>query len=370
MPLRVMQVLHQGGGAGSVASTLHLSLGLQRSGADVVFVCPPGSEVEALAAGGGLAVDPLPLEPGARRANAAALARVVERHRPQVINSQSARDRAALTWLRISGRLPAPLVLTRRQMPRTFFLENWITSRAADRVVAVSHAVARALRRRGTPSRKLRVIHNGLIAERVDRPVSDRALFNWRDRIGWTPTQRTIGVVARPKDQDVVLQALRSISTPVRLVLAGVDPSSPIGARAAAVGPPHAVVCLPFTAEVAPLYRLLDAALLPSRMEGFSQSLLEAMALAKPVIASAAGGNAELISDGVDGLLVAPLDARAWAAAIERVLLDAALAEGLGVAARRTARERFTLERTVARTLDLYHGLAAAATLAPAAPHG
>ena len=185
-----MQVLHQGGGAGSVASTLHLSLGLQRSGADVVFVCPPASEVEALAAGGGLTVVPLALEAGERRANAAALAQVLANYRPVLVNSQSARDRAALTWLRLSGRLPAPLVLTRRQMPRTFFLENWITSRSADRVIAVSHAVARALRRRGTPARKLAVIHNGLIADRVDRPVSDRVLFDWRDKIGWTPAQR------------------------------------------------------------------------------------------------------------------------------------------------------------------------------------
>jgi glycosyltransferase involved in cell wall biosynthesis len=370
MPFRVMQVLHQGGGAGSVASTLHLGLGLQRSGADVLFVCPPGSEVEALAAGGGLVVVPLALEAGARRGNAAALAALVGRYSPQVINSQSARDRSALTWLRLTGRLPMPLVLTRRQMPRTFVLENWVASRAADRVVAVSHAVARALRRRGTPARKLTVIHNGLIAERVDRPVSERALFNWKDRIGWTPSQRTIGIVARAKDQRVVLEALRSVRTPVRLVLAGVEPSSALGTRAAAVEAPHAAVALPFSPDVAPLYRLLEAALLPSRMEGFSQSLLEAMALGKPVIASAAGGNLELVTHGVDGLLVPPLNPAAWAAAIERALLDAPLAEAMGAAARHTARERFTLGRTVARTLDLYRSLASPAALAPAAPHG
>lgn len=365
-----MQVLHQGGGAGSVASTLHLSLGLQRSGADVVFVCPPASEVEALAVGGGLTVVPLPLESGARRANAAALAEVITRHRPVLVNSQSGRDRAALTWLRLTGRLPVSLVLTRRQMPRTFFLENWVASRSADRVVAVSHAVARALRRRGTPRRKLAVIHNGLITERVDRPVSDRALFDWKDRIGWTPARRTIGIVARAKDQRVVLEALRLVRIPVCLVLAGVEPSSPIGERARAVGPPHAVVCLPFTSEITPLYRLLEAALLPSRMEGFSQSLLEAMALGKPVIASAAGGNPELVTDGVDGLLVSPLDPTSWAAALERVLLDAPLATGLGEAARRTARERFSLDRTVSRTLELYRSLVPSAALAPAAPHG
>jgi glycosyltransferase involved in cell wall biosynthesis len=370
MPLRIMQVLHQGGGAGSVASTLHLGLGLRRSGVDVVFVCPPGSEAEALAAGGGLTVVPLALEAAARRANAAALAQVVADHRPTLVNSQSARDRAALTWLRLSGRLPMPLVLTRRQMPRTFFLENWLASRSADAVIAVSHAVARALRRRGTPARKLAVIHNGLIAERVDRPVSDRALFDWRDRIGWTTAQRTIGIVARPKDQHVVLEALRHVRTPVRLVLAGVEPSSRIGERAGAVGAPHAVVCVPFTPDVTPLYHLLDVALLPSRMEGFSQSLLEAMALGKPVIASAAGGNPELVTDGEDGLLVPPLDPAAWAAALERLLVDPALAARVGEAARRTARERFSLERTVSRTLQLYRSLAGDATLAPAAPQG
>lgn len=365
-----MQVLHQGGGAGSVGSTLHLSLGLRRAGVEVVFVCPPGSEVEALAVGGGLTVVPLGLEAGARRANAAALAPLVARHRPHLVNAQSARDRAALTWLRIAGRLPMPLVLTRRQMPRTFFLENWLVSRAADRIVAVSQAVAQALRRRGTPARKLAVIPNGLITARVDRPVSDRARFQWRDRIGWQAEQRTIGIVARPKDQRVVLEALPLVRTPVRLVLAGVDPSSALGTRARAVGAPHAAVALPYAPEVIPLYQLLELALLPSRMEGFSQSLLEAMALGKPVIASAAGGNPELVTDGVDGLLVSPLDPAAWAAAIERLLDDTALAARLGESARRTARERFSLERTVASTLELYRSLVPPAALAPAAPDG
>jgi glycosyltransferase involved in cell wall biosynthesis len=363
-----MQVLHQGGGAGSVTSTLHLSLGLRRAGIEVIFVCPPETEVEALARDGRLTVRPLALEPGMRRANAAALGALLARHPVDVVNSQSARDREALTWLRLTGRLPVSLVLTRRQMPRTFFLENWLASRAADRVVAVSQAVAGALRRRGTSGRKLEVIPNGLITSRVDQPVSARDLMSWKDRIGWDPGRRTIGIVARPKDHHVVLEALARVETPVRLVLAGVDPAGPIAARARAVGPPHAVVTLPFTAEVAPLYQLIEIALLPSRMEGCSQSLLEAMALGKPVIASAAGGNLELVRHETDGLLVAPLDPIAWAAALSRLLGDPALAARLGEAARHTARVTFSLERTVERTIAVYESLRAGAPLAPAAP--
>jgi glycosyltransferase involved in cell wall biosynthesis len=366
--MRVMQVLHQGGGAGSVTSTLHLSLGLLRAGLEVIFVCPPGTEVEALATDGRLAVRPLDLRPGERRANAAALAAVIARERPDLVNSQSSRDRAALTWLRITGRLPMPLVLTRRQMPRTFILENWLTSRAADRVIAVSRPVASALRRRGTPARKLVVIPNGLVPARVDRRVTDRELLGWRDRIGWEPGRRTIGIIARPKDQRVVLAALDRVRTPVRLVLAGVDAAGPIAAQAREVDERHAVVCLPFMADVAPLYRLLEIALLPSRIEGFSQALLEAMALGKPVIASAAGGNLDLVRHGTDGLLVPPLDPAAWAAAIEWLLADAPLAARLGAAARETARVTFSLDRTVERTLQLYRSLLGSDSLAPAAP--
>jgi len=105
---------------------------------------------------------------------------------------------------------------------------------------------------------------------------------------------------------------------------------------------------------VRPLYELLEVVLLPSRIEGLSQSLLEAMALGKPVIASAAAGNLDLIRHETDGLLVPPLDPAAWAAAIDRVLGDPSLAARLGSAATRTARETFALERTVERTLALY----------------
>lgn len=365
MTIRILQVLHQGGGAGSVTSVLHLSAGLQRAGIGVGFVCPPDSEVEALAREKGLDVHALALHQGKRRANAAALSALLDRFPADLVNSQSARDREALTLLAWRGRLRVPLVITRRQIPRTFPLENWLAGRAATSVVAVSRAVADALRRKGTPARKLVVIPNGLVTERVDPPVPAAALEAWRSRIGWSPHRRTVGIVARPKDQRVVLDALAFLKTPALLVLAGVDPSSELGRRGSRVLPPHAVVCVPFTPDVRPLYDLLDAVLLPSRMEGLSQSLLEAMALGKPVIASAAAGNFDLIASEVSGLLVPPLDPGAWAAAIDRVLGDPTLGPRFGAAARRTARETFSLERTVERTLWLYRSLLEDTALAP-----
>jgi glycosyltransferase involved in cell wall biosynthesis len=352
-----MQVLHQGGGAGSVTSTLHLSLGLARSGFHVRFVCPPSSEVETLARAGGLEVHPLQFLPRSRRANATGLANLLRHHPVDLINSQSSRDREALTWLALTRHSPAPFVVTRRQMPLTYRLENWLVSHLAAQVVAVSQAVADELVRRGTPRHKLTIIPNGVVTDRIDVPVPLAAVEEWKARIGWEPSRRTIGILARPKDQEVVLRALESVRAPVRLVLAGVPPESRLGRLGAAVSRRHAVVCFPFTADVRPLYELLELVLLPSRMEGLSQALLEAMALGKPVIASASTGNLNLITDGLDGRLVPPLAPASWATAIEKLLADSALAARLGRAARRTARETFALDRTIERTAALYRSL-------------
>jgi glycosyltransferase involved in cell wall biosynthesis len=353
----VLQVLHQGRGAGSVISTLHLSLGLARAGMHVRFVCPPNSEVEAAARAGGLEVHPLALAPRSRRVNAEALASFLTRNPVDLINSQSSRDRQALTWLALTRGLHVPLVVTRRQMPRTFILENWLVSRVAARVVAVSRSVAEALVRRGTSPRKVTVIPNGLVAERIDVSVADSALEDWKQRIGWEPSRRTIGVVARAKDQEVLLRALKQLRTPVRLVLAGVDPTFRLATLARDLPERHAVVCLPFTADIRPLYDLLELVLLPSRSEGLSQGLLEAMALGKPVIASAATGNLDLVTDRVDGRLVAPRQPEAWALAIEELLTDSALARRLGAAGSHTARETFALQHTIDRTARLYQSL-------------
>lgn len=354
---RVMEVLHQGGGAGSVFSTLHLSIRLAASGLGVRFVCPPNSPVEAAALAAGLEVIPLTLEPGQHRRNAHLLAEVMKRNPVDLVNSQSSRDRAALTWLGLRGRLDCPVVFTRRQMPRTFWLENWIASRVARRVIAVSRAVADALVRRGTPRSKIAIIHNGLISSRIDEPVSLATLDDWKRRIGWDPGRRTIGIVSRLKDQEVVLRALSLVETPVRLVLAGVDQRDALARLAATVPERHAVSFVPYDPDIRPLYDLLEVVLLPSRMEGFSQALLEAMALEKPVIASAAAGNLDLITDHEDGLLVPPLDATSWGTAINEVLRNPAAGRAMGIAARHTARDRFSLDHTVTRTIALYQSL-------------
>ena len=351
--MRVLLSLHQGAGAGSVNSVLRLGLGLRHRGIHVRFVAPPGSPVEAEARAGGLEVHPLWLAPRSRRLNARRLAELLERYPVDLINPHGSRDREAFTWLGLMRRLPAPLVPTRRSWPRTWRVENWLVGRVAARVIAISPPLAAALRAGGIPREKLVIVPNGLLADRIDVPVRPEELLDWRARIGWEPSRRTVGIVARPKDQQVVLRALRQVATPVRLVMAGLDGPAltnhlpPIPDR-------HAVVRLPFDPAIRPLYDLLEVVLHPSRWDALPQAVLEAMALGKPVIASRATGHEVIIRDEVDGLLVAPDDPAAWAAALDRVLGDASLAARLGHEAQPRAREGFPFDRTVDETIRVY----------------
>src|SRR2546422_402815 len=264
-PLTVLQLTHQGDGAGLTQSILNLSQHLQRRGHRVLLGCRAESLLARLGQEAGLAHVPLDfsrLGPLPRR-----LAEVIA----------------------VAGRDPPPR--------------------------APGRGAARAAREGGG--------------------------------------RRVILVAARRKDQDVLLRALAWLTPPVVLACVGVEPDAELAALAAALPPRHRVVFVRFTERPLAFYRLAALAALPSRIEGLSQALLEAMAVGLPVLASDAGGNSDLIAPDT-GVLVPPLDPAAWAAALARLLEDPVARARLGGAARALVRRDFTLERTAQRTDVVY----------------
>jgi glycosyltransferase involved in cell wall biosynthesis len=97
-----------------------------------------------------------------------------------------------------------------------------------------------------------------------------------------------------------------------------------------------------------------DIALLPSRAEGLSNAVLEYMAAGLPVVASRVGGNAELIQDGVTGILVPSEDSAALSAALLKLLSEPSLARRLGQAGREFTIQNFSFERLVQDVDALY----------------
>ena len=106
--------------------------------------------------------------------------------------------------------------------------------------------------------------------------------------------------------------------------------------------------------EVAERLRDSDVLLVPSLMEGLPTVVLEALASGVPVVATDCGGVSEAMTDGREGLLVAPRDAEALARALERLWRDPALRARMGEAGRETATSRFELDRQLREFLALY----------------
>jgi glycosyltransferase involved in cell wall biosynthesis len=93
---------------------------------------------------------------------------------------------------------------------------------------------------------------------------------------------------------------------------------------------------------------------LPSRAEGHSNALLEAMACGLPVIATKVGGNLDVINNNVNGILVDKENPKQLANAIIKVLYDNDFAEQLGKNARETVTRKYSMEHTVSRYIELY----------------
>lgn len=106
--------------------------------------------------------------------------------------------------------------------------------------------------------------------------------------------------------------------------------------------------------DVAALMRGMDIFVLPSLAEGISNTILEAMASGLPIIATAVGGNPELVEDGVTGRLVPAANPIALAEAIKPYVIDGELAQHHGHANRRTAQARFSMEAMVNSYMQVY----------------
>jgi glycosyltransferase involved in cell wall biosynthesis len=106
--------------------------------------------------------------------------------------------------------------------------------------------------------------------------------------------------------------------------------------------------------ELQRLYARAAVVACPSRREGFGVACLEAMAHARPVVATSVGGLRDLVVDGETGLVVPPRDVSALQSALERLLGDAELRRALGAAARERARTRFSWAAVAEATVAAY----------------
>lgn len=182
-----------------------------------------------------------------------------------------------------------------------------------------------------------------------------------RRRLGLDPAVRVIGTVGRLvglKNQKLLIAAMPALLhkfPDLHLVLIGTGPlEQELRAQADALGLGERVLLTGARTDVADLTPGLDVFALPSQTEGISIALLEACATRLPVVATAVGGNPEIVADGRTGLLIPSDDGAALEAALDRLLADPALALNLATAAAQWVRDHASLQSLVATTARFY----------------
>ena len=236
-------------------------------------------------------------------------------------------------------------------------LQNRWLSMAASMIVPVSGDVNRVvLEIERVPPRKTRLILNGVDTNRY-RPPPDKVELDGGPR----RHSFTIGTVARlspEKDQGMMLSAFALLlekRADARLIFVGDGPSaSELRAHAETLGIAAQVEFRGQRRDIPAQLGAFDLFTLSSQTEGLSMTILEAMASGLPVVATDVGGNRECVQPPECGLIVAPGDPKALAAAWLKVLVDAEAARRMGVASRHRAEAVFSLEQMTARYAHLY----------------
>jgi glycosyltransferase involved in cell wall biosynthesis len=148
---------------------------------------------------------------------------------------------------------------------------------------------------------------------------------------------------------------VRRTRSDCRLILVGQGPLAPtLRELTSSLDLQDAVDFLDPRDDIREVLAAADVVAAPSLSEGFGLSVVEAMAMARPVVATRVGGLLEIVDDGRSGFLVPPADPSALAAALLRVLNDAVLRRELGERARAVAELRFDIRGTARATERIY----------------
>ena len=282
---------------------------------------------------------------------------VVHNHmyRAEVVGTQAA-------WRLAAAGRPRPYVVgtvhsSRVRSEEDRALVRRLTPRM-DHLIAVSRAIVRKIGDEGRDGAPVSLIYNGVDLTRYSEPDICGTLHSEYPIPLGAPI---VGVVARlepEKGHPTLIEAWPAVIAAVpdaHLLIVGEGTQrESLEAQVAAFGLESSVIFTGRRDDVPAVTAALDVAVLPSYREAQGLSILEAMALSRPVVASAVGGIPEMIDHGRTGLLVPPHDPAALAASIVRLLTDHPYADTLARAGHDLVHERFCVEQMVRAVETIY----------------
>lgn len=362
-PLRVLQVYPKADFfTGAAIQAWELSRGLAARGHHVVVVTRPSEPWARRCREAGIPHHELPLRKGLDLRSILALRRIVGAHAIQVAHAHKGLARTHLLLAGLLGRRPR-LVLNRGvSFPLTRWNRLGYASRRVDAVVAVCESIRQGLVAAGVPADKVTVIYSATDTTRFHPAVDGRAL---RQALGLAPEAfvvTQIGVRSWKGWCDLLEAFVR---LPARLghaylLLVGAGPgrAAAVAAEAKDRGVADRVLVLGPREDVPQVLGASDVVVDASWAGlGITGTIREAMACARPVIATRLEGNPELVTDGETGFLVPPRSPEALAERILWIHDHPDLARAVAEAGHRRVAARFSLPAKLEAVEALYRRL-------------
>jgi glycosyltransferase involved in cell wall biosynthesis len=241
--------------------------------------------------------------------------------------------------------------LDRQLRGARFFLASALRS---DRFIALNEAVTEDLMAVGVPRERIVSLPNGVVLDGVN-PKPNYGIEG--------PVHIVfVGRLHEQKELEILIEAVAMLEQSeggrVRVTLVGEGPHrAPLESMVNRLGLTEAVTLPGETDDVRSVLERADIFVLPSRAEGLSNALLEAMAHGLPAVVSDIPGNSDLVTDGVNGLLFAPGNPGALAERLEGLVADESRRGGLGRQARKSVESHYAMSAITARYISLYEDL-------------
>lgn len=354
--MHVVHIDRQRSWTGQINRAFLIVTALRSRGHQVGFITHPGAVLAQRAREAGIPVESFPLRGAGFYVSIPRAARALRGRGVDILHCHGARDH--LFGLAVARLASIPHVIRTKHnhtLPRGPF--SRFVYAASDRVIAISEHVRSELVGAGIDPAKLETIQDGVDVEHF-RPLPRDAEL--AASLGIEPGDLVIGSVCSLHTRKGIEEILHAFALLQEAPFAGRLKCLLVGKRweqwaglAEALGVRERVLFPGFRRDVREMLAQLDVYLLPSRREAGGTSVLEAMAMERPIVASHVGGLAESVTPEV-GITVPPQDARALAAAVRELLEDPERAAQLGRAARARAVSLYSNEALVERTLALY----------------
>jgi glycosyltransferase involved in cell wall biosynthesis len=361
--VRILEVMATGTSGGAQEHVYSLVTRLDPGRYDVrVVSLSHGSSVRRLQKAG---IDVTVIDEPDDGQSARALAEAVTDFEPEIIHNHMYRaevigTRASFILGETGCRRPA--VISTVHSSRVRCAEDRLMLRQLtplmSRLIVVSKAIEQKVRDEGRVGAPVSLIYNGVDLERYNH---QQPCCTLHEEYGIPENAQIVGVVARLEPEkghrtliDAWPEVLARVPDAWLLVVGEGSERNALEAEVVSLGIESRVVFTGRRDDVPAVTAALDVAVLPSYREAQGLSVLEAMALGRPVVASNVGGIPEMIEDGVTGLLVPPDDCPALAAAVVRLLTDHPLADTLGKRGHDLVHERFCIELMVNSVEGIY----------------